>query len=353
MEKLKIAFVARFGNQDGVEYHRLFVPHVNLSGEKYDITQTNGLGTEHPESISDYQIVVTNRHLGSNPEQTKRLADKHGTKLILDLDDYWVLPPHHGLSKAYKDYNTSKYTVECIKAAHHVTTTHEYFANIIRRHNPNVTVIPNAIDPKQPQNAPVQQIEKDRVNIGWVGGIHHHKDLLLLKDSIKDTYADKDLAGKFRFLLGGWNSQYEHFERIFTDNYCDQSLTHYGRINALPVDQYMSMYEFLDVCLAPLVDDEFNRCKSQLKLIEAGYKKKAVIASGVAPYLIDGVHGKNVLLVPPHAEQKFRKHIKRVIQSEQLRVDLAESLHEVVMSKYLIHHSNAIREELYNRLAGL
>ncbi|MEJ0081553.1 MAG: hypothetical protein WDM78_11560 [Puia sp.] len=46
----------------------------------------------------------------------------------------------------------------------------------------------------------------------------------------------------------------------------------------------MTSYNEIDVALAPLVDNEFNSCKSELKLIEAGVKKIPVIATNLPPF---------------------------------------------------------------------
>ena len=53
------------------------------------------------------------------------------------------------------------------------------------------------------------------------------------------------------------------------------------------VTTYANNYNTFDVSLAPLVESEFNANKSQLKIIEAGFHKKAIIASETQPYTID------------------------------------------------------------------
>jgi hypothetical protein len=49
-------------------------------------------------------------------------------------------------------------------------------------------------------------------------------------------------------------------------------------------------YSKFDISLAPIKNHIFNRVKSQLKVIEAGFYKKALIASEVGPYTIDLKH---------------------------------------------------------------
>ena len=70
----------------------------------------------------------------------------------------------------------------------------------------------------------------------------------------------------------------------------DEEDAFYHRVWTEPVTSYAKNYSKFDVSLAPIKDHMFNRMKSQLKGIEAGFYKKALIASDVGPYTIDLKH---------------------------------------------------------------
>ncbi len=100
-----------------------------------------------------------------------------------------------------------------------------------------------------------------------------------------------------------------------------------------PVNTYANNYNNFDVSLAPLVESLFNNNKSQLKVIEAGFHKKALIASETNPYTIDLInaygHGGeyndkgNALLVSPSKNHKdWGKHMVRLIKNPNLVEDL-------------------------------
>ena len=99
------------------------------------------------------------------------------------------------------------------------------------------------------------------------------------------------------------------YEEIFTDKYSivgedykkfllnfdeivypSESELPYRRVWTKPVTSYAMNYSKLDVSLAPIKNHVFNRMKSQLKVIEAGFYKKALIASEIGPYTIDLKH---------------------------------------------------------------
>ena len=52
-------------------------------------------------------------------------------------------------------------------------------------------------------------------------------------------------------------------------------------IKHLPVNDYINLYNHLDVLLAPLEDNEFNKAKSGLKLMESSVKSTIVISNDI------------------------------------------------------------------------
>jgi glycosyltransferase involved in cell wall biosynthesis len=98
-------------------------------------------------------------------------------------------------------------------------------------------------------------------------------------------------------------------------------------------------------------ENMFNKCKSELKIIESGMKKKVLIAQDFGIYrelIEDGVTG---ILVNKDDDRKgWYKAIKSVINNEQLRTDLANNLHEFVKDRYNIGAVNLGRVEFYKSI---
>jgi glycosyltransferase involved in cell wall biosynthesis len=93
----------------------------------------------------------------------------------------------------------------------------------------------------------------------------------------------------------------------------------------------------------------FNYVKSELKIIESGMKKKALIAQdfGIYKELIED--GKTGLLVKNDKKDWYR-HMKKLIDEPEYRIELAENLHEYVKDKYEITNVTANRVEFYKNL---
>jgi glycosyltransferase involved in cell wall biosynthesis len=110
------------------------------------------------------------------------------------------------------------------------------------------------------------------------------------------------------------------------------------------INVYAKNYNYFDVSLAPLVESEFNANKSQLKVIEAGFHKKAIIASETKPYILDLVSGLdngvlnnkgNALLVSPNRNHKdWGKYMKKLIDNPNMIEDLGNRLYETVKDTY-------------------
>jgi glycosyltransferase involved in cell wall biosynthesis len=118
-------------------------------------------------------------------------------------------------------------------------------------------------------------------------------------------------------------------------------------------------YSKFDISLAPIKDHIFNRVKSQLKVIEAGFYKKALIASEVGPYTIDlkhslknGVFGDgNALLVSENRNHSdWAKYIKKLVYNPNLVVDLGERLYETVKDTYDLKNVTKTRQSFYKSI---
>ena len=137
--------------------------------------------------------------------------------------------------------------------------------------------------------------------------------------------------------------------------------TAYRRVWTKPVTTYASNYNHFDISLAPLKEHIFNRVKSQLKVIEAGFHKKALIAQDYGPYQIDCVNaieygGKfnskgNALLVNTHKNHKqWYQYVKKLLENPSLVEDLGERLYETVSPLYHIDVVTKNRADLYKQL---
>jgi glycosyltransferase involved in cell wall biosynthesis len=400
----KINVLVLPSDTSGVGKFRSVDPHVklqNLYPEDFHVD------IDYQPKLNDinywkkYQIVHFHRSIGPNIDVVPNLIEslkRLGIIVIGDIDDYWLPTKEHPIYTLIVENKMNQRIVDNLKACSYVTTTTEIFAEEIRKFNKNVIVLPNAIDPKEPQfNQPTLPSEKIRV--GWLGGSSHLHDLKLLEGMVNKLNPIQD---KLQYYVCGFdirgsvteiNKQtgertqrpikpeetvWVKYEQIFTDNYKIISPEYklfldgfkddvypaiknenYVRVWTRPVESYAKNYSNFDISLAPIKNHIFNRMKSQLKVIEAGFYKKALIASNVGPYTIDLKHAMkngeftdgNALLVDEvknHSD--WAKHIKKLVDNPNMITDLGERLYETVSQKYDLNIVTKTRSEFYKSL---
>lgn len=358
--------------ETGLTYHRQSVPHNHLARnyEGYNIDVTYDVSKATKEELSKYQIVTFLRLVDEKGQSEKIIQNckDAGCKVVIDIDDYWNLHPSHELYKTYKDHDIPNQTVAGLKAADWVTTTTEHFADKIKAFNENVTVLPNSIDPFEKQYSH-QDVYSDRVRFGWIGGVYHTPDIELLRPAFKTIWKGVN-HDKFQLCLGGYNPNfaYNHLERIFTDNkkhpldkeyqeYLKKGTEQdshlmegqpYKRLWGKNVREYAKMYNEIDVALVPLVSNAFNGYKSQIKIIEAGWFKKACIVSNVKPYTFDCTKENSILIDPK--QDRWATSMKSLILHPERIKELGLSMHETVRENFMMDKVNIVRDQLYKRL---
>ena len=347
-----------------------------------------------------YQIVHFHRSVGpiENCPSLVRSLQSLGIIVIADIDDYWLPTKEHPIHQLIVENKIHTKIVENLKVADYVTTTTELFANEIRKFNKNVLVLPNAIDPKEPQfNEPT--LESEKIRVGWLGGSSHLHDLKLLDGMVSKlspiqdklqyyvcgfdirgtvTEINKETGEQTQRPIKPQETVWVRYEEIFTNNYKIISPEYktyldkfeegdypaiqkenYVRVWTRPVDSYARNYAKFDISLAPIKNHMFNRMKSQLKVIEAGFYKKALIASNIGPYTIDLKHalhqGKftdgNALLVnESNNHSDWAKHVKKLVDNPNLITDLGERLYETVKERYDLNLVTKTRADFYKSL---
>ena len=402
MSKIRVLVLP--SDKTGVGKFRSIDPHVMLQNNH---SEDFHVDIDYEPKINDinywkqYDIVHFHRTIGQDYDNSVNLIQRLnslGLVTIMDLDDYWLPTKEHPVHQMVIQMKLHEKIMANLKAAGHVTTTTSVFATEISKFNKNVYILPNAINPKEGQFN-VKSETSDKLRFGWLGGSSHLHDLKLLDGTISKLSQHKD---KFSMYLCGFdirgtvteiNQQtgeqkqrdikpeetvWARYEEIFTDNYktvdpkhkeflmsfkdeeyVSDILPFYNRIWTKPVTSYAANYKWFDVSLAPIKNHIFNRVKSQLKVIEAGFHKKAIIASNVGPYTIDLKHGLkngeftdgNALLVDEARNHSdWAKYMKKLIDNPNWAYDLGQRLYETVKDTYDLNKVTKDRAELYKSL---
>ena len=160
---------------------------------------------------------------------------------------------------------------------------------------------------------------------------------------------DHSLDGRYKIYLGGYNDNpvYHDYERMLS---CAGKNENYGRIQAADIYSYVGGYNFINATIAPLRDTKFNKLKSELKVVEAGWMNKAIIASETIPYTDVLVNNHNGVLIPYGKKDAWYKTIRRFINEPEWPRAMAEQLAKDVRERFDIRKTAERRAELYRSL---
>jgi hypothetical protein len=180
-------------------------------------------------------------------ENVYKALTQYGAKVILDLDDYWVLESGHIMYRHYLQTKLADVIRKHIKLADWVTCTTEHLAARIRPLNANVSILPNEPYEAYQQYLPdtTAEPEPHLFKIGWFGGAQHQEDIALVEHSFGLLAHDKSLDGRYKIYLGGWNDGnpvYDDYERMLS---CRGLNKNYGRIQAADIYSYVGGYNFI------------------------------------------------------------------------------------------------------------
>jgi len=285
--------------RDGSSYYRVTQPYIKM----HEMGLATVIAPKHTEldTVEFWEaikkcdwIVVRMEHR----EFVLDWLDKNvpNKKIILDIDDnIWDVNPYaqiyafhgthevmHGDKFLWKDgegdFNIRRNKrrllrdEELMRRANLVTVSTPRLKEKLEQFNKNVKVIYNGLNFDNWKPVNINKTEEFR--IGWAGGATHYVDLIPLKEDLKY------LMNKYKnikFVIAGMN-----FEGLTKELPKD-------RVEILPwVDceahPFRTVLMNLDLAIIPLINNEFNVCKSCIKYYEFAVVKVPVLASKVPPY---------------------------------------------------------------------
>jgi len=389
---------------DGVGYFRILNPHLCLQDPDIDIDirllSDGTLPLLDRNFIQQYQIIVFNKMIPFPDHQKEMffygMLKNLNIKLVYDIDDYWILDHTHINYKNWQKNKSGEKVEKLLSKVDVVTTTSPIFAEEIKKINKNVIVVENALNINEHQwkhNSLPNPGE--RLRFIWGGGISHKVDLKLLENDFKKF--DNNFIENTQMIMCGYDlrikhqngkiskdtkqhSQWGKFESIFSnrgkyindieyreflrdsDNFDNDDTfgyrekyldNFYQRRHTKPIGTYGTMYNEADIALAPLKNNhEFNKMKSQLKLIEAGAHKLPIIMSKSGPYMIDDIEKKGLGLYVEEGVDHWNDKMKWYLDNPSAVREHGEANHEYFMKTFEMKVVNQKRINLYKHIVS-
>jgi tetratricopeptide (TPR) repeat protein len=179
-----------------------------------------------------------------------------------------------------------------------------------------------------------------RVELGWAGSVGHTDDLLQIAPVIAAVLARCPQA---RFAFMGNEQQ---FLRVFG------GLAPEGRrfCPAGSLDDYYRFLETVDVGIAPLIDNPYNQCRSDIKFVEYASRGVVPVLAAVTPYLENAVQASTAFMF--HDEEELQAVLLRLTQQPELRQVVAGRAQAYVRQQRLEGQQAGARLGFYQHLRG-
>lgn len=272
--------------------------------------------------ILDGDIVVLQMIV--NPEIIEQIHSQ-GAKVVYEIDDLLTKKTDRKEVDNPEMFITN--TIKMLKGADLVTTTTKPLAKELKNYAKKVVVIPNYIDLDW-WGAPLKIKRRGDIRIGWAGSTSHISDLEYLKEPIIRILKEFDNTTFIYCGAGGSSSNSVSTELmfgkdIFSNIPKERKEYHLGTNTETWAAKSKTLH--LDIALAPLVDDEFNRAKSNIKWQEYSLNEWAGVYSNLDPYsdIKGALKAKN--------QEEFYQHIKYLITHPEERANMARASRQYVL----------------------
>lgn len=239
-------------------------------------------------------------------------------KIVQMVDDLFGDVPEKHPGRLFQSREGHQRMMDALLQSDKMVVTTQPLVDYYKRYVADVRIVPNALGAQWLglRKAPVA---RERLRIGWVGAGQHHGDLELVTEVVRQLAPEVDWV----------------FMGMCTDSLRPLLKEFHGFVSI--ADYPKKMAELcLDVAIAPLEDNLFNRCKSNLRLLEYGAMGWPVVCSDVYPYRTDD---PPVIRVNNTCEE-WVSAIRQMFD-ERTRLRYADGLHQWVQDKYLLRQHEA------------
>lgn len=299
-------------------------------------------------------VVVFHRPDDQHKLDLARILKGLGKKIVYDNDD---TAKHDGGFRFNEFMNEERVkkglarindTLDAfIREADLVTASTEFLANEYRKLNPNVVVLPNCVDPfyfdKPKRN------KGDKVRIGFTGSLALTDDIDLLEPIVR--HYEKDPRVELVMFSLPPNNKDKYTRQLYKEEY---KFWESVDVEWQPLVEMEFYYETLnnlklDIMIIPRADNYFNRCKSNIKYLEASMLEIPVIAQsfpdGLSPYEVNPEDTKNLVLAT--TVEDWIEKIEAMIKDKDGREKLGKKAKKYVEKTYNIEDNIYKWEEAY------
>lgn len=356
----------------GVTYYRLIKPLLENPSEEFEFKYYGAnlheeavgkTAAEFWDEFTDRHDVYIIKHV-DNPEPASNLTffcKKKNKTIIMDMDDNLLeVKPDQPAWEFYKPGSEKRSYVSALMSmmdAMFVSTKPlaDYYKNYLKKvYNVEMPtyILPNYNDIADWNYEKVKN-DTNKITVGWIGSTTHNNDLKIVLPAINRLL--KENSNLQFLLIGGVSHETapDLFESMDED-VLDRVFCQGGTQSWQGYPEFLSK-QHIDIGIAPLTEDEFNRGKSHIKWMEYAMYKVPCVASRVYPYQMD-ILGKDTIRQGETGflcdKKEWYKTLKKLIENKELRETIGSNAYNYVKEnlQYKDHYKlwdNALSEIIW------
>ena len=295
----------------------LSYPHCQ---EKLDVTFSRDL------SDKETDLVVLDRLWRPDADPIKVMdliakVHKRGSKLIYCFDDNFLEAGSR--AKRIRSQQIKSFEILLEESDGLIVTT-TALQETFRQKNSSIVVIPNALDERLiVQKGQPIGLRYPKIVIGYMGTMTHDADLAMVAPALQAV--NQKFPGELEFQFIGSLDENRRKESDVLSGLPVKI------IQALPEEvEYPAFMVWFtgsinwDIAIAPLIDDSFNLCKSDIKHLDYAATHAPGVYSAVAAYTSTVQHGKTGLLVE-NTTEAWTAALCEMIEDKTLRQELSRN----------------------------
>ncbi|CAI8744682.1 O-antigen biosynthesis protein [Pseudomonas sp. IT-P171] len=304
-------------NASGVGHYRVIQPFTEL--ERAGWIQGR-LSFSMPKPVEAERekpdvIIIQLRYANESSKEIARLKQFSNARRIFEIDDYIIDPPKKNDHVRNWPSNTGQKLSQAIGLCDRLVVSTEPLADALSHMHQDIRVVPNMLAASLWAGLNSERQTSIKPRVGWAGGTSHRGDLELMLEVVQR------LADEVDWIFFGM---------------CPEILRPYVKEfhKAVQLAQYPQKLASLnlDLALAPLEQNLFNDCKSNLRLLEYGVCGYPVICTDTKAY----AGYLPCTRVRENSTEQWLDAIRMHLSDPQASYRQGDALREVVLRDYLL-----------------
>lgn len=311
------------GAIDCCAYYRTFVPYMEIAKDpRVDIRISTVLSQRSDIDWADH--IVFQRKVSQEAVLIAKQAKQCGKATYFDIDDYLHgLPDYHPYKGFYENGNYLQEMDELCNVVDRITVSTPYLKILYKERYPSalISVVKNTT-----QIRPVakRRLSK-RTYIGWAGGLSHKADLAILVNPIRAILKEHPEVDFMTINYPGYKEN-DQAADVFAEIPANRRIHLYGTEPHL----VSNLISLLDIGLAPLIDNDFNWAKSNVKFMEYAMCGVPMIATKIGPYIDDA----EACALVNNGTSEWYREMDWLVQNKKCRIEIANEARKRLTEVY-------------------